>query len=227
MASSPITPPARVFYFGPSNTRPTGTVPVSGPGGQPSSSFESGRAQGGLELSGAPRARGVFVVRPSDAEIETNLLRRGIQGVAARSITEAVVTGDSIFKALATEGITPQTNLPFTELYGDRVCAELMGEESLNISPEQLWDLAMALRENEIPTGMPICALLALADQLELESGAPNLNLPDWLGFQPEVTTQADLRELLRELARDLRVASVKVFATQMDQADQGRPTPK
>jgi hypothetical protein len=216
MASSPITPPARVFYFGPSTTRPTGTVPVPGVGGRTESSFDNAGPGGPLELSPAPRARGVFVVRPSDAEIQIHVLRRAIQGVAARSITEPVVTGDSIFRALSTESITPQTNMPFTELFADRVCAELTGDESLNISPEQLWDLSTAMRDNEVPSGMPIAALLALADQLDLESQAPMLNLVDWLGFPPEVSTQADLRELLRDLARDLRVASVKVLAAEL-----------
>ncbi len=214
MASSPITPPARVFYFGPSTTRPTGTVPVEGRGTR-DDSFAAGGVGGPLELSPAPRARGVFVVRPSDAEIQTNLLRRAIQGVAARSLMEAVVTGDTIFRALATENITPRNNLAFTEIFADRVCQELEANESLNITPEQLWELSMAMRENEVPQGMPLAALLALADQLDLERHG-TLNLHDWLGFKPEVTTGEDLKELLGELARDLRVAAVKVFATSL-----------
>ncbi|MGQ0504186.1 MAG: hypothetical protein ACT4TC_02620 [Myxococcaceae bacterium] len=205
MADSPITPPARVFYFGPSSSRPTGTVPV-----------EQTRSMDAAQE--AARTRGVFVVRPSDAEIQANLLRRGIQSVASRSVTEPVVTGESIFRALATEGITPKNNLPFTDLFAARVCQELTGDDSLNITPEQLWELALALRENELPK-MPIAALLALADQLESDSHAPKVSLEEWLGFTPEATRPADLRELLRELTRDLRVAAVKLLASELPPA--------
>ena len=58
MASSPLTPPARVFFFGPASNRPTGTVPV-----------EQRDASRRDPVTGS-KSRGVFVVRPSDAEVQ-------------------------------------------------------------------------------------------------------------------------------------------------------------